>query len=33
MSEAEGRQAVARLVPLIKAFLAREAAPQQAAAR
>jgi acetylornithine aminotransferase len=33
MSEAEGREAVARLVPLIKAFLAREAAPQQAAAR
>jgi len=33
MSEAEGREAVARLAPLVKAFLAREAAPQAAAAR
>ncbi|HMA88832.1 MAG TPA: aspartate aminotransferase family protein [Burkholderiales bacterium] len=32
MSPAEGREAVARLAPLVKAFLAREAAPQQAAA-
>jgi acetylornithine aminotransferase len=33
ISEAEGREAVARLAPLVKAFLAREATPQQAAAR
>jgi len=32
MSPAEGREAVARLAPLVKAFLAREAAAQQAAA-
>jgi acetylornithine/N-succinyldiaminopimelate aminotransferase len=32
MSPAEGRETVARLAPLVKAFLAREAAPQQAAA-
>jgi len=32
MSPGEGREAVARLAPLVKAFLAREAAPQQAAA-
>jgi acetylornithine/N-succinyldiaminopimelate aminotransferase len=32
MSPAEGREAVARLAPLVKAFLAREAAPQQAVA-
>jgi len=30
MNEAEGREAVARLVPLVKSFLARETAPQQA---
>jgi acetylornithine/N-succinyldiaminopimelate aminotransferase len=33
ISEAEGREAVARLAPLVKAFLAREATPQQAASR
>jgi len=32
MSEAEGREAVARLAPLVKSFLARDAAPPQAAA-
>ena len=32
MSEAEGREVAARLVPLVKAFLARDAAPPQAAA-
>ena len=32
MSPAEGREAVGRLAPLVKAFLAREAAAQQAAA-
>ncbi|HXZ93377.1 MAG TPA: aspartate aminotransferase family protein [Burkholderiales bacterium] len=32
MNEAEGREAVARLVPLVKSFLARETAPQQATA-
>ena len=32
MSEAEGREAIARLAPLVKSFLARDAAPPQAAA-
>jgi len=32
MSEAEGREAVARLAPLVKSFLARDAAPPQVAA-
>jgi len=32
MSEAEGREAIARLAPLVKSFLARNAAPPQVAA-